>query len=59
MPDFGPERWRATEKPDIDAVEWSLTRWNRASADDRKTSHEEKARDTAVSQSSLFLLFKE
>ena len=42
MPDFGPECWRATEKPDSDAVEWSLIRWNCMSADDRKTSYEEK-----------------
>lgn len=29
-------------KPDSDAVEWSLIRWNCMSADDRKTSYEEK-----------------
>lgn len=39
---LGPECWRATEKPDSDAVEWSLIRWNCMSADDRKTSYEEK-----------------
>lgn len=38
MPDFGPDRWRATEKPEMCAVE-GATRWNRLSADDEKTSH--------------------
>jgi hypothetical protein len=54
MPDFGPECWRATEKLDSDAVEWFLIRWNCMSADDRKTSYEEKTCGIAVLQSSLF-----
>ena len=37
MPDFGPDRWRATEKPEMYAVE-GAARWNRLSADDEKTS---------------------
>ena len=47
----------ATEKPDSDAVEWSWIRGNCMSADDRKTSYEEKICGIAVLQSSLFLLF--
>ena len=55
MPDLGLERWRATEKPDRDAVEWSFGQMELSVGGRQKNqSLEEEASNTAVLQSPLF-----
>ena len=56
-PHFGADRWLATEKPEMFAVEGE-TRGNRKLADNRKTSALEKACCAEAFRFSLFL-FKE